>query len=215
MYLNSSYTVKNLILTCPLLYPFSFFSPSCIPYSPPSLFITRNLRFILISISSLIRCCQSMWCWIHLMPCFKRPTRRCHQCMVVSHSTSSGNSSTTSYPTSATTQLLTGINYSYVITGACVCVCVCVCVIYSFPFSYRISSTSSSVLVSTRCSTIKYSPHSSSTSLTVKYFSVQHVTINHQYSSQRELTSDKNSTQEKYLQNYHSHALHVAKYHSN
>ena len=125
MYLNS-------LLTCPLLYPFSFFSPSCIPYSPPSLFITRNLRFFLISISSLIRCCQSMWCWIHLMPCFKRPTRRCHQCMVVSHSTSSGNSSTTSYPTSATTQLLTGINYSYVITGACVCACVCVCDIF-FP----------------------------------------------------------------------------------
>ena len=88
-----------------------------IPYSPPSLFITRNLRFFLISIGSLIRCCQSMWCWIRLMPCFDRPTRRCHQCMVVSHSTSSGNSSTTSYPTSATTQPLTGINYSHVITG--------------------------------------------------------------------------------------------------
>ena len=92
----------------------SFFFPPPILYFLPSLLVIMNLRFFLISIGSLIRCYQSMWCWIRLMPCFERPTRLCHQYTVVSHSTSSGNSSTTSYPTS---QPLTSINYSNVITG--------------------------------------------------------------------------------------------------
>ena len=96
-----------------MLISFLFFPPP-IPYSLPSLLIIRNLRFFLIAIDSLIRCCQSMWCWIRLMSCFERPTRLCHQYTVVSHSTSSGNSSITSYPTS---QPLTGINYSHIITG--------------------------------------------------------------------------------------------------